>query len=114
MIQDQHRYIADLELRADPGRQQRAQEWRDQMETEILINPGQALDLLLAGQGHAGQRNQVPRVGLALYDRRLGRCGSVPVGQSAIFVKVTGAQLAKGGGVVPGSLANDWRAAVIP
>ena len=39
---------------------------------------------------------------------------SVPVGQSAVFIKVTATQIAKGGGVAPGSIANDWRSAVIP
>jgi hypothetical protein len=39
---------------------------------------------------------------------------SIPVGQSAIFIKVTASQIAKGGGIVPGSFANDWRSVVIP
>jgi hypothetical protein len=39
---------------------------------------------------------------------------SVPAGQSAIFIKVSASQIAKGGGIVPGSLVNDWRSAVIP
>jgi hypothetical protein len=37
---------------------------------------------------------------------------SVPAGQSAIFIKVNGAQLGKGGG--QGTATNDWRSAVIP
>jgi hypothetical protein len=39
---------------------------------------------------------------------------SVPAGQAAIFVKVSGAQVGKGGGQSAGSIANDWRSAVIP
>ena len=39
---------------------------------------------------------------------------SVPVGQAAIFIKVTAASVGKGGGIVPGSFANDWRSALIP
>jgi hypothetical protein len=39
---------------------------------------------------------------------------SVPAGQAAIFIKVTAAQIGKGGGIIPGSFANDWRSAIIP
>lgn len=39
---------------------------------------------------------------------------SVPVGQSAIFIKVSASQVGKGGGLATGSLVNDWRSAVIP
>jgi hypothetical protein len=39
---------------------------------------------------------------------------SVPIGQAAIFIKVTAASVGKGGGIVPGSFANDWRSAIIP
>jgi hypothetical protein len=39
---------------------------------------------------------------------------SIPAGQSAIFIKVTASQIAKGGGIAPGSFANDWRSAIIP
>lgn len=39
---------------------------------------------------------------------------SVPAGQSAIFIAVLAAKTAKGGGIAPGSFANDWRSAVIP
>jgi hypothetical protein len=43
-----------------------------------------------------------------------GSALSVPAGQSAIFIKVTAAQVGKGGGIVPGSFTNDWRSAIIP
>lgn len=39
---------------------------------------------------------------------------SIPTGQSGIFVAVTAAKTAKGGGIAPGSFANDWRSAAIP
>lgn len=38
----------------------------------------------------------------------------IAAGQSAIFIKVQAASVGKGGGLVPGSFANNWRAAVIP
>lgn len=39
---------------------------------------------------------------------------SVTAGLSAIFIAVVAAKTAKGGGIAPGSFANDWRAALIP
>lgn len=39
---------------------------------------------------------------------------AIPAGQSAIFIAVRAAQIGKGGGIPHGSIANDWRAAVIP
>lgn len=38
----------------------------------------------------------------------------IAAGTSAIFIAVVAAKAAKGGGIVPGSFANNWRAAVIP
>jgi hypothetical protein len=39
---------------------------------------------------------------------------SIPAGQSAICIAVRAAQVGKGGGIVAGSIANDWRIAAIP
>ena len=39
---------------------------------------------------------------------------AIPAGQSAVFIKVQAASVGKGGGIVPGSFANNWRAAIIP
>jgi hypothetical protein len=39
---------------------------------------------------------------------------SIATGTSGIFIAVTAAKTAKGGGVAPGSFSNDWRTANIP
>lgn len=38
----------------------------------------------------------------------------IPAGQSLIAIAVTAAKVGKGGGIVPGSFANNWRVAIIP
>lgn len=40
--------------------------------------------------------------------------GGIPAGQSAICIAVVAAKTAKGGGIAPGSFANDWRVVAIP
>ena len=40
--------------------------------------------------------------------------GGVAAGKAAVFYSSSGAKIAKGGGVVPGSVTNDWRAVAFP